>query len=80
MLDSISLHRSSNMLSLYLLSLFKFKIVKAAAAMDAIYTFNPGSALATVPTVRELLQSYASTTDSDDFHCQRCWGSHQDDG
>ena len=66
MLDRISLRRSSNMLSLYLLSLFKFEIVQAAAAKKAI-GFNPGSALATVPTVRDLLQSYARTTALEEF-------------
>lgn len=65
MLDSISLHRSSNMLSLYLLSLFKFEIiVQAAAAKTAIVSFNPGS---TNVTLKNLLESYAITAGSSAF-------------
>ena len=67
MFDSISLHRLSNMLSFYTFHHFKLEIVIGAAAKAAIVSFNPGSTLATVPTVRELLQSYARTTESGEF-------------
>lgn len=55
------------MLSFYTFHHFKLEIVIGAAAKAAIVSFNPGSTLATVPTVRELLQFYARTTESGEF-------------